>query len=157
VAATPRGDPELAGRQSNLGTALQGMYLATGEVAPLREAVSAHRAEYLFNLGYLLRSRGRPASDAGLLAEADRSLAEAAESAGARAEVRIRAWQLRAYLAADRGGSADALAAMGKAVDLLPQMAPGSLGRPDREHQLGQLSLTKAEAYRQASGSPPPR
>jgi tetratricopeptide (TPR) repeat protein len=204
VAATPRGDPELAGRQSNLGTALQGMYLATGDVAPLREAVSAHRAaaaapgpgpadlagrlanlatalgqlaeetgqdqlledaiqagrravaaapgpdphraEYLFNLGYLLRSRGRPASDAGLLAEADRSLAEAAESAGARAEVRIRAWQLRAYLAADRGGGADALAAMGKAVDLLPQMAPGSLGRPDREHQLGQLSGLAGDA-----------
>jgi len=166
VAAAPPGHPGTAGYLSNLGIALQalsGQALSghTGDEDLLAEAVTAfrdavaaagaddpQRAMYLVNLGNALQVQhdASASPDPGLLTEAARHYAVAAENAGLRALDRIYAFRQVSRLAVRRGAGDDALTAAEAAVSLLPQVNPRSLTRRDRERQLGRLAGLAGDA-----------
>jgi CHAT domain len=116
VAATPASHPERAGYLNNLGSALQALFERTTEAETRAEALECFRA--------------------------------AARMTAAPSMERIAACRQVAVLAnsTDRATGWEGLAAVEAAVDLVEMVAPGSLGRPDRQHQLGQLAGLAGEA-----------
>jgi CHAT domain-containing protein len=170
VAATPQDDPGYTRSLSNLGLALRTLFARNQDIAVLTEAAKVGRAAvtltpgdhpdrsaFLNNLGNSLRGLSDRTGDAGLLAEAMRCYAQAADNAAAPILARVDAFRHIAALAArDVAGSEKALAAAEAAVALLPELAPRTLARGDREHQLSRLGSLAgvAAATAVAAGRP---
>jgi tetratricopeptide (TPR) repeat protein len=153
VDASLEGHPNRAEHLSNLGGALQALFERTGQLEVLVEAVEVGRAAvdasleghpnrsaYLNNLGIALRTLFERTGQQEALDEARRSYRQVASSAAGATIVRITAYRELARLAADAGEAEEGLQCMEAAVDLVETLAPGSLARTDREHQLGRLA-----------------
>jgi tetratricopeptide (TPR) repeat protein len=166
VATAPAGHPDRAGYCSNLGLALRAQYEQTGDAglltqaaASFRAAVEATPADYpdkavwLSNLGHALQLLAARDPEAGSLAEAVRCYRDASGNTAAPALVRIWAYQQLARLASLGQASDDPLGTIEAAVGLLPQIAPGSLRHPDREHQVGRLAGLAGDAAAAAVGA----
>jgi len=174
VAAAPAGHPDRAANLANLGGALQIQARLTRDPSAqgimLGEAVQAGRdaievtptgqrehAMYLDNLGNALQELSAATGDAGALGEAGRCFAEAAQDVNAPAAVRISVYRGLARLPGQAGMPAgEMLAAMETATQLLPQVAPPSLVRADRQYSLGRLASLAglAAAAAVAAGNP---
>ncbi|MFF4796195.1 CHAT domain-containing protein, partial [Streptomyces sp. NPDC001276] len=159
VAATPDDHPHRAGPLNNLGVAVRRLFERTGRVEVLEEAVELgrqavaatpddhpDRALHLSNLGDTLHNPANGASSADALDEAFRCYREAADNTAGETFVRIRAYRRFAQLAFSRGPQQSALDAMESAIELVAALAPGSLARADREHQIGRLQGLAGEA-----------
>jgi tetratricopeptide (TPR) repeat protein len=157
-AAAPN-HPDRAMSLNNLGNALQALFGRTGELEVLVEAVAVgraavdatpanhpDRASYLYNLGNAMQVLSGRTGELGTLAEARGVYREAASSTTGATYVRIRAYRQLALLAEKAGDSQDGLRCVEAAIDLVQALAPGSLARADREHQLGELANLAGEA-----------
>ncbi|MFF1341230.1 CHAT domain-containing protein [Streptomyces sp. NPDC058290] len=117
-----------------------------------REAVRAtpvdhpERAVYLVNLGTALQARSDHDGHGELLDEARRCYREAGESTAASTFLRIDAHRRLARLSAEPEHAAEGLRAVEKAIELVGILAPGSLTRADREHQIGRVADLAGEA-----------
>lgn len=156
IAATPHGHPARAGYLHNLGLMLRTLFRATDELAVLRQAVQAGRAAVAatsgdhpdhatsrYDLGGTLHVLFQHTGESEAIAEAQDCLRQAGASTAASTLVRLRAHHDLARLTTD---PAEALLAMENAIDLLELLAPGSLQRTDREHQLGRLGSLAGDA-----------
>jgi CHAT domain-containing protein len=159
VDVTPVGHPQLAQRLSNLAIALPALHeralaqdprLLEEAVSVLRTAVDLASADhpaqatYLFNLGNALQVLSKHGGEGNLLSEANDCYTQVSENNLVSPVTRISAYRQMARLAESDG--VGALAAIEAAIDLLPQVTPRTLLRPDREYQLGQLSGLAADA-----------
>jgi tetratricopeptide (TPR) repeat protein len=169
VAATPTDHPDHAVYLNNLGIALQVLFERTGELAALTEAVDVGRAVvaatptdhpnqagHLSNLGIALQVLFERTGELAALTEAREAFADAATSPTASIAQRITTGRRLGNAAMLAGEPEAALAAFEAAVELVPQMAPRALSRPDREHGLGQLAGLASEvaAAAVATGRP---
>lgn len=117
-----------------------------------REAVRAtpvdhpERAAYLVNLGTALETRSEHGGQGDLLEEARCRYREAGESTAASTFQRIDAHRRLARLSAEPEHAAEGLRAVEKAIELVGILAPGSLTRADREHQIGRVADLAGEA-----------
>ena len=170
IADTPAGHPDRVGRLSNLGVALQALFGRTGEVPVLTEAIQAgreavavtpdghpDRAGYLSNLGVALQSLAGRTGDVAVLTQARGCFRAAGVDTAGATLTRISAYRRFAMLAADAGDAADGLECMEAAIDMIDALAPGSLVRADREHQLGLLANLAGEAAAAALHAGRPR
>ena len=152
---------------SSLANALRALYLMGGETPVLAEAVRAardavaaapathpRRPALLNGLGGLLQVRFADTGDPAAAAEASQCFVMVAHDTGAPAAARVAAYRAIARISWQVGGSPqEALEAVQAAVGLLPQIAPRSLVRADREHSLGQLRSLAGEAAAAAAAS----
>ena len=159
VAAAPADDPGRVAYLNNLGGALQLLFGRTGEIAVLVEAVQAGRdavaatpedhptrATYLCNLGSALQSLFAQTRELAVLAEALECCQEAGSDTTGATLARIRAYRQFAMLAVEAKRNEDGLRCIEAAIDLIDTVAPGSLTRADRVHQLGLLTSLASEA-----------
>lgn len=169
VAATPTDHPHRAGMLNNLGITLRWLFERTGELAVLTEAVTVgrqavaaaptdhpDRAMHLINLGLALQLLFERTGELAVLTEVQEIFADAAALPVAGVWVRIIASRRLgdAYMSA--GQPQAALAALEAVVELVPQLAPRALARPDREYGLSRLAGLGAEvaAAATAAGQP---
>ena len=158
VAATPTDHPGHAIHLGNLGNGLLGLFERTGETALLDEAVQTHRqaaattptdhperARRLAYLGNGLRVLFERTGKTETLAEAREYCREAGLCDTGESVVRINAYRWAAQLSVKAGDTQDGLWCVEAAVELIDALAPGSLVRADREHQVGQLANFPAE------------
>jgi hypothetical protein len=154
VAAIPAGRAGRAEALNNLGISLLAQFRRTEDTALLSEALEAGREAVaatpagdpylgvrLNNSGTALRAVAERTGSGEALREALSVLSQAGGLELAPAWVRIAALAEAAVIA-DRL-NADPAAALGlaeEAVRLLPRLAPRTLARPDREHELGSVS-----------------
>lgn len=156
IAATPHDHPARAGYLHNLGLMLRTLFDLTGELDALAQAARAGRAAVAattgdhpdhattrYDLGSTLHRLHERTAEPEVLAEALECLRAAGASSAASTFVRLRARHALGQLATD---PAEALRAMDSAIDLLELIAPGSLQRSDREHQLGRLGSLAGDA-----------
>ncbi|MCX4773713.1 CHAT domain-containing protein [Streptomyces sp. NBC_01285] len=159
VAASPRNHPSHAMYLYNLGNTLQTLFERITDIEVLeeairvnREAVSAtphdhpHRAVYLNSLGGKLANLFEVSGGTQAREDACRYFHEAAGSTTGDMVTRIKAYRRFALLASGPDTPQPRLEALEKAIDLTASLAPGSLGRVDREYQLGRLPGLPAEA-----------
>ncbi|MFF3858886.1 CHAT domain-containing protein [Streptomyces sp. NPDC002209] len=117
-----------------------------------REAVRAtpddhpERAAYLINLGTALQTRSDHDGRGDLLDEARRCYREAGGSTAASTFLRIDAHRRLARVSTEPGRAEEGLRAVEQAIDLVGTLAPGSLTRADREHQIGRVADLAGEA-----------
>lgn len=111
---------------------------------------------FLSNLGLALQDLFGRTGELAALTEAREAFADVAASPTASIAVRITGGRGLGNAAMLAGESEAALAAFEAAVELVPQMAPRALSRPDREHGLGQLAGLASEvaAAAVAAGRP---
>jgi hypothetical protein len=101
----------------------------------------------LYILGNALVALGAATGDPAALTEANQCLAQVAVNVTAVTHLRLYAYQVLARLPDEAGSSAAArLAAMEAAAELLPQFAPRSLNRADRERNVGRVASIAAQA-----------
>lgn len=156
VSATPHGHGQRAGLLHNLGLLLRSLFELTGETDVFHEAVRAgreavaatpeehpDRTRCLYSLGMTLQSQFEHTGTPGLSARARDCFREAGANAAGETTSRLRACQQLAQLATDPD---EGLRAMENAIDLMEILAPGSLLRTDREHQLGRLGSLATDA-----------
>jgi hypothetical protein len=159
VAAIPAEHPERAAYLSNLGLARRSRFRRSGALTDLDRAVWAaqrsadavspghpDRAGYLSNLSVALSARFQRT---GAPADLDRAVAvgrEGAEIAAAPPRDRLRAARMGASCAVLARNWGAAVAAYALAVELLPQVAPPRIGRPDQEHWLAELGEVAEQA-----------
>ncbi|MFF0478417.1 CHAT domain-containing protein [Streptomyces sp. NPDC004284] len=159
MAATSHHHPGHAMHLYNLGNILQTLFERTGDMKVLeeairvsREAVSAtphdhpHRAVYLNSLGGKLANLFEVTGGTQAREEACRHFSEAAGSTTSDTVTRIKAYRRFAFLASGPDAPRAGLEALEEAIGLTASLAPGSLGRADREYQLGRLPDLPAEA-----------
>ena len=159
VAGTPEDHPDRASRLSNLGGTLRVLFGHTGQQEALIEAVAVGRqavdaasedhpscAMYLTNLGHALQTLFAHTGQRDALAEARHTYRDAASSTQGSMIARITAYRQLALLAQLAGDVQDGLRCAEAAIDLVEVLAPGSLARADREHQLGRLANLAGEA-----------
>ena len=155
VAAVPPAHPRRCGLQYNLAGALKTFGEQAGDFRALTEAVYTHRAAVaetepddpgyparLSGLGDALRTLSQLDDDPDLPVEARDCFNEVADNSDTPVHERIWAYRQLAQLAEP----ADALAAIERAVALLPRLAPAALATADRIHQLGRLAGIAGEA-----------
>ncbi|MFI6963964.1 CHAT domain-containing protein [Streptomyces sp. NPDC050255] len=143
----------------NLGNTLQTLFERVTDIEVLeeairvsREALSAtprdhpQRAAYLNSLGGKLANLFEVSGGTQAREDACRYFREAAGSTTGDAVTRIKAYRRFALLASGPDTPRPRLEALEKAIDLTASLAPGSLGRADREYQLGRLPGLPAEA-----------
>jgi tetratricopeptide (TPR) repeat protein len=156
---TPADHPGRPTHLGNLGTILRTRFEHGGApddlneaITLLRTAVSAlphehpSRAAQLANLGNALRLRHDHAGDQQDAVEGRRTLWAAAAPPDAPPAIRMRAAWAYADAARRDGDTTEAVKGYQLAVELLPRIAPPSLGRDDREHRLGRLAGLGSEA-----------
>lgn len=156
VATLPDGHPHRATMLNGLVGALGVLAERTGEIDVLREAMAAGREAvattardhpnhtmYHHNLGVVAQFRYERTGEPHALAQALDSFREASAGTTGTTITRIGAYRRVARLTDDPG---EALRAIESAIDLVERLAPGSLFRADREHQLGRLSSLTGEA-----------
>ncbi|WP_432198375.1 CHAT domain-containing protein [Streptomyces sp. bgisy027] len=144
---------------NSLGTALKDLYERTGQLEKLGEGIeflregaeTAHHdhpmcSTILFNLGTALESSFARTRRTAVREEARDCYRHAADSATGSTINRIEAYRHLARMATDPQDAQEALCAMESAIDLLTALAPGTLIRADREHQLGKVSQLAGEA-----------
>ncbi|MER7693828.1 CHAT domain-containing protein [Streptomyces sp. NPDC097610] len=166
VAAAPHDHPDRAMYLNNLGIALQRLFEHTTQLSVLEEAVQSgreavaatpdnhpDRASYLNPLGKALQLLSERTRNADLLAQACACYREAADTTTGETMSRIRAYRSLALLASGPGAPQAALKAVEDAIDLVGTLAPGSLARADREHQLSRLPGLAGEAAAAALGA----
>ncbi len=154
VDATPAGHPNRAGYLASLGISLVRLSDRTQNVQSLADAIDVglravadtpaghpERAAYMSYLGLCLCRMFDHTGDAQRLQEARACYVEAAEDDAGAALTRINAYRQVARLAREvNQDSGVALQAMEAAIMLAQLLAPGSLGRADRQYRLAQLS-----------------
>ncbi|MEU9204834.1 CHAT domain-containing protein [Streptomyces sp. NPDC048332] len=159
VAASHHGHPSHAMHLYNLGNILQTLFERVGGIEVLEEAVRfvreavgvtphdhPHRAVYLNSLGGKLANLFEATGETQAREDACRCFGEAAGSTTADTVTRIKAYRRFALLASGPDVSRARLEAVEEAIGLTASLAPGSLGRADREYQLGRLPGLPAEA-----------
>ncbi|MFB7214549.1 CHAT domain-containing protein [Streptomyces sp. NPDC056255] len=159
VAATPHDHPSHAMHLYNLGNTLQNLFERVTDIEVLeeairvsREAVNAtphdhpHRAVYLNSLGGKLANLFEVTGGTQAREDACRYFGEAAGSTTGDTVTRIKAYRRFALLASGPDAPQAGLEAVEEAIGLTASLAPGSLGRADREYQLGRLPGLPAEA-----------
>jgi hypothetical protein len=159
VASTSQEGRNRAIGLNNLGNALLRQFRHTGRTSALEEAVQAgrdaisntpqdhpERAKYLNNLGNRLQVLFEHTGQTGVLNDARRCYHEAADSKAGSTSIRIDAYRSFALLSTGPDEAEEGLRAMEDAIDLVEVLAPGSLARVDREHQLGRLADLAGEA-----------
>ncbi|MGW9118412.1 CHAT domain-containing protein [Streptomyces sp. NPDC055663] len=159
VASTPHDHPSHAMHLYNLGNTLQTLFERVTDIEVLeeavrvsREAVSAtphdhpHRAVYLNSLGGKLANLFEVTGSTQAREDACRHFGEAAGSTTGDTVTRIKAYRRFALLASGPDAPQARLEAVEEAIGLTASLAPGSLGRADREYQLGRLPGLPAEA-----------
>ncbi len=153
VGLLPAGHADMPGRLSNLGGVLLMLYQRTGATSDLDEAVDAGRkavsalpadypgrAAYLLNLAGSLQAQYLASREPGALAAAEQALTDAGQQATGPVRVRIAAYRELTGLPDRHGRPPDRLLADAEAaIRLLPQAAPRTLARTDRERALGQV------------------
>ncbi|GAB3450583.1 CHAT domain-containing protein [Actinophytocola sediminis] len=155
VAATPDDHAQRAGYLHNLGLMLRTLFEFTDELDLLheaalagREAVAAtpdehpERTTCLYDLGVALQTLHERTGTPSALAEARDCYRQAGDTTSGMTFLRLQAYQRLARLA----GQDEGLPAIEQAIDLLEILAPDSLARTDREHQLGRLGSLAADA-----------
>ena len=143
----------------NLVGALQKLFDTTKQstaldeaVAVGRQAVAAAPAEHpvgataLARLGSALRTVFESTGDRTALAEARDCYGAAGANITGDTITRITAYRQSARLAVHAGAAEDGLRCMEAAIELIDMLAPGSLRRSDRQHQLGLLANLAGEA-----------
>lgn len=154
VAATPDDHPDHASRLNNLGLArrLLGEHQGSAEILDTaardaRDAVNAaapdhpDRATYLANLGGTLRIQFDQSRQPHFLIEALECFWEAARTPAAPVWMRISSyWNVVAVSEILGRPPLEALDAVEAAVALLPRLVARSLGRRDREYQVGRVA-----------------
>lgn len=159
VSATSDKHSDRPGRLHNLGIALLALFEHIGELEVLTEAIQVNRdalsvtpeehserARYLHGLGAKLRALFDRTKEPSVIVEAGECYRLAASSAMGATLVRISAYRQVAQLSLEAGDLEDGLPYVEAAVELIDTLAPGSLARADREHQLSQLAEFPAEA-----------
>jgi collagenase-like PrtC family protease len=159
VDATPIGRSDRAGYLNNLGGSLRARFEHTGDLAALEEAVTSarqaadatpedhpDRATVLGNLGDTLQELFERTEQLDVLIEARGHYREAASRTTGATIARIGAYRQLASSAGAVQDSQDGLRCVEAAIDLVETLAPGSLARADRAHQLGQLANLATEA-----------
>ncbi|KAK1179710.1 CHAT domain-containing tetratricopeptide repeat protein [Streptomyces sp. NBS 14/10] len=144
---------------NNLGTALKNLCERTGQLEKLDEGIGflreaaepAHhdhpmRSTILVNLGTALESSFAQTRCTAVREEARDCYRRAADSATGITINRIEAYRRLARMATEPQDAQEGLQAMESAIDLLAALAPGTLIRTDREHQLGKASQLAGEA-----------
>ncbi|MER5601098.1 CHAT domain-containing tetratricopeptide repeat protein [Streptomyces sp. NPDC002265] len=144
---------------NNLATALQDLCERTGQLEKLDEGIeflreaaqTAHHDDpigstILLNLGTALESSFARTRRTTVREEALDCYRHAADSATGLTINRIEAYRRLARMATDPQDAQEGLNAMESAIDLVATLAPGTLIRADREHQLGQVSQLASEA-----------
>jgi tetratricopeptide (TPR) repeat protein len=113
------------------------------------------RAKYLLNLGAALFTQADQAAHTGQAAdsrrralrdEARRYFRDAGDSLAGNTLVRIEGYRRSARLSADPDQAREGLEAIEKAIGLMDILAPGSLTRTDREHQISRIADLPGEA-----------
>lgn len=161
VAAVPSGDAtNRALFVTNLLITLQAAHRRTGEVKILMEAAAVGRqaladvpmtggavqAKAWEALGDVLTALGNKTKDRLAIAEARNCSVKAAGALGAATITRIEAYRRLGREEMCVGSHEKALAAFESAVELVPQLAPRTLSRSNREHSLAQMTGLAAEA-----------
>lgn len=159
VQATSAEDPDRAMYLSYLGLALRMRFGRTGTHNDLDQAISVgeqavkaapaehpDRARYLSYLGIALRMRFEKLGNRADLDRARKAFASAASMTNASIAQQIRANRSTGATALLAGDAPDALRAYAAAIELLPQLVPGSLTRSEREYELGSMANLGAEA-----------
>ncbi|CAN3985935.1 CHAT domain-containing protein [Kitasatospora purpeofusca] len=144
---------------NNLGIALQDLCERTGQLENLDEGIeflreaaeTAHHdhpigSTILFNLGTALESSFARTRRTTTREEARGCYRHAADNATGFTINRIEAYRRLACMATDPQDAQEGLRAMESAIDLLAALAPRTLIRADREHQLGRVSQLAGEA-----------
>jgi tetratricopeptide (TPR) repeat protein len=145
------GHPDHALRAANLGIALRSLYEKTEDPEVLDEAIAMNRqavagtsaahsdhANGLVGLGGSLVKLFALTGDGAALAEARTVLGQAAQTAAAPIDTRLRAGRQRSTADTLAGDFPAALTAMEGVVGLLPRLAPPGLRRIDRQFRIGE-------------------
>jgi tetratricopeptide (TPR) repeat protein len=136
---------ELGRRTVGQGTLEEAVQVARESVAVSDEGPD--EAMCLYRLGNALLAFGAATSHSTSVAEANECMAKVADNLSVPPYLRLQACQVMAQIP-DLAGSTpqDRLAAMEAAADLLPQLAPRTLNRADREYSVGRLTSIAAQA-----------
>jgi tetratricopeptide (TPR) repeat protein len=159
LSGSPDGDRRRLACLANLGNVLHDQFRLTRRPAVLADAIDMLRqAERLAPRGHgsrpsVLEDLGRTLAESyaldnnpGLLAEASSALTEVIDTTMAPAHLRVRAARHKGDITAAAGQWAAAADAYGRAIGLLPEVAPHDLNRRHREHGLGAFTGLASDA-----------
>ncbi|MFD7679198.1 CHAT domain-containing protein [Streptomyces sp. NPDC060187] len=159
VELTPEGHPARPAYLGNLAAILRAHYESDGHAPDLDEAITLlqtavealphdhpGQATQLANLGNALSLRHNHSTHPQDADTGRQALWAAATRPAAPPLIRTRAAWAYGNASRQDGDTAEAVKGFQLAVELLPRIAPPSLGRDDREHRLGQLAGLGSEA-----------